>query len=102
MAAAEGRPAPEEIYAFMRATVFADETTDQTVSMLEDRLMDLEEIACAGWPRRIFLARRLRRKIRASIRGVEGQDFADRRVSAISYELAAKERRPGGRQDGAL
>ncbi len=92
MSGAEGAPTPEEIDRFMRATVRRDLMTDQTVSMLEDRIIELEEIACAGWPRSIFVARRLRRKIRASVRGVEGRSFADRRVSAISYEMAAREK----------
>ncbi|MGH3218957.1 MAG: hypothetical protein ACRDPY_09665 [Streptosporangiaceae bacterium] len=97
MSTPDDLPTPEEIDRFMRATVRADLMIDETVSMLEDRITDLEEIVCARWPRSILVGRLLRRKIRASISGVPGRTFADRRASAISFEMAARERRPGGR-----
>jgi adenylate kinase family enzyme len=96
----EGLPTLEEIDQFMRATVRADAMHDQTVSMLEDRITDLEEIVWARWPRTFFAARRLRRKIKASIRGVPGATFAHRRVDAVSYELAVQKQPGGGRQGG--
>jgi hypothetical protein len=103
MTATEGAPTPEEIDAFMRGTVISLEMTDETASMLEDRIMDLEEIIYAGWPRSILLARRLRRRIKASISGFPGATFASRRVSAVSTEMAtAQARRAGGRSGGAL
>lgn len=100
MSAGEGLPTPEEIDHFIRETVRAEEMNAQAMEMLEDRITDLEEIACAGWPRSIFVARRLRRKIRATIRGVDGRSFADRRASAVSWEMAARERRPADDPDG--
>jgi hypothetical protein len=90
---AEGLPTLEEIDALMRSAVRAGWMTDRSLSMLEERLTAREEIICAGWPRRVFLARRLRRAIRASIKGVPGHDFADRRVSAISFALYEQEDR---------
>ena len=100
MSAAEGPPTPEEIDRFMRATVFADWMHDQTVSMIEDRIMDLEEIVCASMARSLSVARRLRRRIRASISAFPGATFAHRRAEAVSNELAVQERRSGGRQGG--
>ncbi len=97
---ADGAPTPEEIDAFMRDTVKSEEQVGYTLEMLEDRIMALEELVCAGWPRRVFLARRLRRAIRASIRGVPGRDFADRRVTAISYELTERADRRRGSRSG--
>jgi hypothetical protein len=94
--AADGAPTPEEIDAFMRATVRSQQMTDESLSMLEERIMDLEEPVYAGWPRRVFLARRLRRKLRTSVQGFPGDSFATRRVSAVSTEMAVRERRAGG------
>jgi hypothetical protein len=97
MTAADGAPTPEEIDAFMRATVRSQQMTDEAFSMLEERIMDVEEIVHAGWPRRVFLARRLRRKLRASIQPFPGDSFATRRVHAVSTEMAVRERHGGGR-----
>ena len=91
MNADDDAPTPEEVDAFMRATVQGDEMTGYQLEMLEDRIMALEEIVCARWPRRVFLARRLRRAIRASIKGWPGRNFADRRVSAVTSELMTHE-----------
>ena len=96
MTAAGGAPAPEEVDAFMRATVRSAQMTDEALSMLEERLMDLEEIVYAGWPRRVFLVRRLRRKLRSSIQGFPGDSFATRRVHAVSTEMAVRDSRGGG------
>jgi hypothetical protein len=97
---AEGPPTPEEVDRFMRATVFSEWMHDQTVSMLEDRIIDLEEIVCARWPRSLFVARSLRGRIRASISAFPGATFAHRRAEAVGNEMAVQERRGGGHQGG--
>lgn len=63
--------------------------TDSLLDMLEDRIARLEEVAAARWPRRLLLARRLRRELRASVRYVPGDTFTDRRAEAVGTEWTA-------------
>lgn len=67
--------------------------TDSLMDMLENRIVRLEEVAAARWPRRLLLARRLRRELRASVRYVPGDTFTDRRGEAVGSEWGAAEGR---------
>jgi hypothetical protein len=83
---------------FALEVIAGEEFTDDTVTMLEDRLIRLEEIVAARWPRSAVLRRRLARELRASAaRGAHaGPGFARQRVQAVSEDLLmARQRRRG-------
>lgn len=67
-------------------------TTDEFFDLIEARVVKLEEIVAARFPRRIVLTWLLGREIRASVKGFDG-DFADRRGNAVSYEWGDHDRR---------
>lgn len=70
----------------LRRDVITDSTmTDQIAEQLERRVLAIEEVIAARWPRRILVRRRLARDIRASVAGYAwvGDDFESRRVQAI-------------------
>jgi hypothetical protein len=74
---------------FVLATVKSIEYGDAMNSVLEERVIRLEEIVAARWPRSWFLRRRLRREIRASVdswdpRYIPKGDFRTRRYEAVS------------------
>jgi len=61
-------------------------TTDQLVSHLESRVVAMEEVMAARWPRRLLLQWRLGRELRASVAGygwVSG-GFRGRRTQFVS------------------
>lgn len=71
----------------LRRDVIADSLmTDQLADQLERRVIALEEITAARWPRRIVVRWRLARDLRASVAGYGwvGGDFASRRIQAVS------------------
>jgi hypothetical protein len=59
--------------------------SDDLAELIERRVADMEEVLAAPWPRRLVLARRLRRSLRASVRGYEGWagDFFAQRAEAV-------------------
>lgn len=63
--------------------------TDSLVQHLEYRVAALEEIAATPWPRRILARARLGRNLRASVRGVQGATFAERRSEAAGLDWLA-------------
>lgn len=60
-------------------------STDEQAEITELRVIALEEVLAARWPRRIVVRRRLIRDLRASVRGYGwvGPDFESRRIQAI-------------------
>ena len=65
--------------------------TDSLMDALEARLVALEEIAAARGFRRLAVASRLRRSLRASVRPFTGRSFAERRYEAVSNEWGSAE-----------
>jgi hypothetical protein len=77
-----------------------EEFTDDTTTMIEDRIIALEEIIAARWPCSAVLRHRLARELRASAaQGAHvGPGFARQRVQAVSEDLlVAHQRRRGTR-----
>jgi len=80
---------PFDAEAFARETVKSIETGDAYASVLERRVIRLEEIVAARWPRRWFLRRKLAREIRASVAiwdpgYIDPGNFHGRRISWAS------------------
>lgn len=80
---------PFDVEEFARATIQAVEYGDAIASVLEDRVIRLEEITAARWPRRWLLRRRLAREIRASVATWDPEfipegDFIGRRYEAVT------------------
>ena len=79
----------EDVKEFARATIKSIEYGDAMSSVLEERVIRLEEIVAARWPRSWILRRRLRREIRASVVTwdpgyIPKGDFRTRRYEAVS------------------
>ncbi len=70
--------------ALARELIAVSGFSDAAESMLEARIIRLEEITAARWPRRAFLRRRLARELRASARehAYAGRGFRKRRLEA--------------------
>jgi hypothetical protein len=68
---------------------FAVGFADEAESMLEERIIALEEITAARWPRRVLVRRRLARRLRASVRpyAYAGRSFRGRRLEAVTGDL---------------
>ena len=68
--------------------------SDAAQSELEGRVIAVEEVLAARWPRRVFLRRRLARQLRASARAhaYAGRSFRARRGEATSDELIWRSR----------
>jgi hypothetical protein len=64
--------------------------TDQQDEVNERRLAALEEVMAARWPWRWALATRLRRELRASVRGYDGDFFARRAEHAMCQWMARR------------
>jgi hypothetical protein len=80
---------------FVRAVLDDSTYTDSLMDALEARLAALEEVAAGRGVRRLVLAWRLGRALRASIRPFAGHSFAERRCEAVTAEwLAAQSDRP--------
>lgn len=60
---------------------------------LEDRVIRLEEIVAARWPRSLLLRRQLAREIRASVARYPytPYDFRERRIQAVMEQLHAEQ-----------
>jgi hypothetical protein len=74
-----------DVQKFARNTIFAIESGDDDDHIDQLRLIRLEEIVAARWPRSLFLRWRLAREIRASVatwddRYIPRGDFAGRRM----------------------
>jgi hypothetical protein len=61
----------DQLAALARQAVKSDTVTDDILSELTLRVIALEEVAAARWPRRWFLAARLGRLLRRSVRDIE-------------------------------
>jgi hypothetical protein len=73
------------------------EITDEALSLLEERVIALEEVAAARWPRSWLLRRRLGRSLRASAlaHAHAGRSWRARRLEAASEDIALRTpRRP--------
>lgn len=84
-------PTPDALAVELNRVIdFADEAQSE----LERRVIALEEIIAARWPRRVFLRRRLARELRASARAhaYAGRSFRARRGEATSDELIWRSR----------
>ncbi len=80
---------------FVRAVLDDARYTDSLMDALEARLVALEEVAAGRGVRRLVLAWRLGRALRASIRPFAGRSFGERRCEAVTTEwLAAQSDRP--------
>jgi hypothetical protein len=95
--APEGDDWPDfDVKKFARETVFAIETGDDGDAVIEDRVIRIEEVIAARWPRRWILRWRLAREIRASVAGyadsfIPRGDFYGRRLQ-FGSEVAVAER----------
>ena len=79
-----GGEEPFDVEELARQTAAEIEETDWAADSLENRVVRLEEIIAARWPRSWLLRRRLAREIRASVAGY-ADSFIPRRefVTAI-------------------
>lgn len=89
-----GGEEPFDVEQFARQTMFAIEAGDDMGDVLEDRVIAIEQIIAARWPRSWFLRRRLARELRASVAGyadsfIPRGDFAGRRLQAASEAASA-------------
>ncbi len=88
---------------FARTTIYSIEYGDAMSSVLEDRVIRLEEIVAARWPRR-WLLRRLARELHASAATwdpeyIPRNDFRTRRYEAVSQQANdLYDRHPHGRR----
>src|SRR5260370_15368205 len=69
---------------FVRAVLDDARYTDSLMDALEARLVALEEVAAGRGVRRLVLAWRLGRALRASIRPFAGRSFRERRCEAVT------------------
>jgi len=79
---------PFDVEEFARTTIQTIEYSDAMDSVLEDRVIRIEECIAARWPRRWLLWARLRRELRASVAGFDPDfiprgDFIRRRWEVI-------------------
>jgi hypothetical protein len=72
------------------STVIELLVTDELSELLEMRIAALEEVMAARWPRRLVLAGRLRRRLRASVAGYTGDFFASRAEDQTGQFLEGK------------
>ena len=71
--------------AVARELNFAMESTDRALDGIEGRLIAIEEVIAARWPRSAVLRRRLARELRATDRAYAstGDTFRARRIEAV-------------------
>jgi hypothetical protein len=86
-----GSERPFDAELFARQTVNSIETGDAYASVLERRVIRLEQLVAARWPRSMFLRRQLAREIRASVATwdeeyIPRSDFYARRLEAVGLE----------------
>lgn len=79
----------EQLSRCARSGVKYAEMTDRYLDMLEDRIIAVEEIIAAPWPRSWLLLRRLRRRLRASVAGYgwPGATWRGRRSEAATDDI---------------
>jgi hypothetical protein len=84
---------------FRRDAIRESLDNDFMMGMLEDRITALEEVAAARWPRRILLAARLSRALRASVAPYRwaGPAFACWRAEAAGSDWREAVQRGGQR-----
>ena len=100
---------PFDAAEFARQTVRTIEMGDAYASVLERRVIAVEQCIASPWYRRWLLWRRLRREIRASVAGwdpayIRPGDFYARRLEAATQEaeeLLAGEHRAWGERQAA-
>jgi hypothetical protein len=63
--------------------------TDSLMEHLEHRVIALEEIVAARWPRRVRLRVRLARQLRASVEHFDGGTWTERRIEATGTDWLA-------------
>jgi hypothetical protein len=104
VSAGPARDEPFDAEQFARDTISAAEYTDEDLEQLEDRLIRIEEVTAARWPRSAVLRWRLAREIRASVRTFDAAvyapgDFRGRRgewaALRVTVALLKRERRQG-------
>jgi hypothetical protein len=83
---------------FVRAILTDARYTDSLLDALGTRLIALEEVAAARGPRRLLLAWRLAKALRASVRPFAGCSFAERRWEAVAVEWLAAQSGTAGQQ----
>lgn len=74
---------------FRRDTIRFADFADRELDALDGRLMAVEEVLAARWPRSWLLRRRLGRRLRASVAPYAwaGPSWRTRRVEAVADEL---------------
>jgi hypothetical protein len=87
----EGDWADFDVIEFARATIKSIEYGDAMNSVLEERVIRLEEIVAVRWPRSMLVRWRLAREIRASAatwdpRYIPRNDFRARRYETVSLQ----------------
>lgn len=93
---------PFDVEQFARDTIKAIEWSDDDAEELENRVIRLEEIVAARWPRSLVLRWRLAREIRASVAAVSDEiaprgDFRGRRVEASVQRVALRRQQRAAR-----
>jgi hypothetical protein len=79
---------PFDVRRFAQGVIGDSLLTDSLMATLEMRIIALEEVTAARWPRRLLLAFRLGRSLRRSVAryGRPGSDFEGRRIEAAGDE----------------
>lgn len=88
-----GGEEPFDVEEFARQAIASIEESDWAADSLDNRVIRIEEIIAARWPRSLFLRRRLARELRASVARYpyEPFDFRERRAQAVGEQLDAEE-----------
>jgi hypothetical protein len=73
----------DDLDAVRREAVFDSSMTDEALDDLMFRVIQLEEVLAARWPRSILVRGRLARAIRRSVREIDGSDFTGKRLNVI-------------------
>jgi len=73
----------DELTAIRRELRDTDEATGIMLDDLMFRLIALEEIVAARWPRSVLVRRRLAKAIRASVAEIGGSDFTGKRLNSV-------------------
>ena len=76
---------PIDVEAFAANAIYSMDFTDRSADALEDRVVRLEELLFARWPRRWLLRRRLARELRVSVAGYGDWMPPDFRTRRLQY-----------------
>ncbi len=71
--------------------------TDDALDGLLLQVVAIEEVAAARWPRRVWLWRRWRRDVLASVAHIQGSDFTGKRINTLSCGWQDRPGAPHGR-----